>query len=169
MGGKGSGLPKGSKRREWSAWDDHIIKVNLDLGPEAIAEWLECGISAVRARAFKLGLRFTPKPRSLTNVRLRPMCKLCNLRSGASHGRDRRGNQRFRSVCGPCYSKRGLHKKELCEKCGFMPEHSSQLDVDHIDGNKANNDISNLMTLCANCHRLKTYQKQDWNGFKNGR
>ena len=48
-------------------------------------------------------------------------------------------------------------KKDHCEKCGFKAEHSCQLDVDHVDGNHNNNDISNLMTLCANCHRFKSY------------
>ena len=32
-----------------------------------------------------------------------------------------------------------------------------QLDVDHIDGNHNNDEEVNLQTLCANCHRLKTY------------
>ena len=49
-----------------------------------------------------------------------------------------------------------------CERCGFVPEHISQLDVDHIDGNNSNNNPSNFQTLCANCHRLKTYQNKDW-------
>ncbi|OYW72998.1 MAG: hypothetical protein B7Z37_23290, partial [Verrucomicrobia bacterium 12-59-8] len=31
------------------------------------------------------------------------------------------------------------------------------LEVDHIDGNHKNNDPSNLWTLCANCHREKTW------------
>jgi hypothetical protein len=54
-----------------------------------------------------------------------------------------------------------FYKKDFCEKCNFIPEHTSQLDVDHIDGNKKNNDPSNLQTLCANCHRLKTYLNKD--------
>lgn len=60
--------------------------------------------------------------------------------------------------------KRGyeIHKKDKCEDCGFIPVHTCQLDVDHIDGNHKNNDISNLKTLCANCHRLKTYINKDW-------
>jgi 5-methylcytosine-specific restriction endonuclease McrA len=33
-----------------------------------------------------------------------------------------------------------------------------QLDVDHIDGNHRNNNPENLQTLCANCHRLKTFR-----------
>ena len=31
------------------------------------------------------------------------------------------------------------------------------LEVDHIDGNHENNSPTNLRTLCANCHRLKTW------------
>jgi 5-methylcytosine-specific restriction endonuclease McrA len=54
------------------------------------------------------------------------------------------------------------HKKEACEACGFVPVHSIQLDVDHIDGNKKNNDLDNLQTLCANCHRLKTHINKDY-------
>jgi 5-methylcytosine-specific restriction endonuclease McrA len=55
-----------------------------------------------------------------------------------------------------------MHKKDSCECCGFIPTHRVQLDVDHIDGNKLNNDPNNLQTLCANCHRLKTYLNKDW-------
>ena len=43
-----------------------------------------------------------------------------------------------------------------CSRCGFIPEHQCQLDVDHIDGNHKNDADENLQTLCANCHRLKS-------------
>lgn len=55
-----------------------------------------------------------------------------------------------------------LYKKDVCERCGFVPEHECQLDVDHIDGNHSNNDPANLQTLCANCHRLKTKLNDDY-------
>lgn len=55
-----------------------------------------------------------------------------------------------------------IHKKERCENCGFVPIHECQLDVDHTDGNHNNNEPDNLRTLCANCHRLKTYVNKDW-------
>jgi 5-methylcytosine-specific restriction endonuclease McrA len=48
------------------------------------------------------------------------------------------------------------HKKDYCEICNFIPKHRCQLDVDHINGNHYDNNKSNLQTLCANCHRLKT-------------
>jgi hypothetical protein len=53
-------------------------------------------------------------------------------------------------------------RKTSCELCGFLPQHICQLDVDHKDGNNKNNDHSNLQTICANCHRLKTYLNKDW-------
>jgi|LakMenEpi03Aug12_release.lakeMendotaPanAssembly.Ray.scaffolds.fasta_scaffold14638_19 hypothetical protein len=55
-----------------------------------------------------------------------------------------------------------IHKKMVCEECGFVPIHPCQLDVDHMDGDKKNNNIENLKTLCANCHRLKTRLKRDF-------
>lgn len=87
--------------------------------------------------------------------------------------------QGFDALCSPCQnrmyqlkplsyytnlSKRPYRSslKSSCEKCGFVPEHTCQLDVDHIDGNHSNNDLANLQTLCANCHRLKTYNEKDW-------
>lgn len=56
-----------------------------------------------------------------------------------------------------------VHKKDHCQHCDFKPTHSSQLDVDHIDGDRWNNDPVNLQTLCANCHRLKTHLAGDSN------
>jgi hypothetical protein len=59
-----------------------------------------------------------------------------------------------------------VHKKDICQQCGFNPVHTSQLDVDHIDGDRWNNDPFNLQTLCANCHRLKTHLNGDANSGK---
>ena len=53
------------------------------------------------------------------------------------------------------------HKKDHCEECGFVAVWRGQLHVDHIDGNRQNNDPSNYQTLCANCHALKTHRKGD--------
>lgn len=42
-----------------------------------------------------------------------------------------------------------------CSQCGYC-ETKKMLDVDHIDSNRKNNDISNLQVLCVWCHALKT-------------
>ena len=53
------------------------------------------------------------------------------------------------------------HKGSMCEICGFIPVDLCQLDVDHVDGDHDNNDPTNLQTICANCHRLKTKLNKD--------
>ncbi len=50
-------------------------------------------------------------------------------------------------------------RADRCEACGFEPVHISQLDVHHVNGNHADNAPSNLETLCANCHRLRTWEE----------
>jgi general stress protein YciG len=44
--------------------------------------------------------------------------------------------------------------KLTCERCGFKAEDSCQMDVHHKDGDKQNNDPSNLVSLCPPCHRI---------------
>lgn len=41
-----------------------------------------------------------------------------------------------------------------CEKCGF--DDIRAVDVHHIDVDRGNNKIENLIVLCANCHALVT-------------
>lgn len=76
------------------------------------------------------------------------------------------GNKLERSskTCWSCrrYKHRKHPKGDTCLLCGFKPEWAGQLDMDHVDGNRLNNDASNLQTLCANCHRLKTHEKRDY-------
>ena len=89
----------------------------------------------------------------------RPLCRLCGRNPVKKKtGKGRIG--KFKTMCATCdNNRRGYkaHRKETCEKCGFVPEHRCQLQVDHIDGNHDNNAVENLQTLCANCHALKTF------------
>ncbi len=49
--------------------------------------------------------------------------------------------------------KRENHSNELkCERCGY-DEFECGIDIHHLDGNHANNTLSNLMPLCSPCHR----------------
>ena len=48
-----------------------------------------------------------------------------------------------------------------CERCGFVPKHMCQLDVVHLEGSCESNDLSNYMTLCLNCQRIKGAMNRD--------
>lgn len=62
------------------------------------------------------------------------------------------------------------YKKTYCEnidgRLGFTCTStiliSAQLEVDHIDGNPSNNELSNLQTLCNCCHSYKTILNEDY-------
>ena len=102
-----------------------------------------------------------------------PICIMCKKNTGAKRGISKKGFQKYSKYCNYCrrilYNVKDetgrrigyrIYKKDFCEKCGFIPENKCQLDVDHIDNNKHNNEISNLQTLCANCHRLKSFNNK---------
>ena len=99
----------------------------------------------------------------------RPLCRCGNMCKGGGISKVD-GRRLYASYCRSCAKgmhgkKERLHrliKKDQCELCGFLPEHPCQLDLDHIDGDHSNNDPSNHQTLCANCHRLKTFRNKDW-------
>jgi len=90
----------------------------------------------------------------------RRLCGCGNLTM--NKGRDAQGNIKYGSRCLTCQKVGRRSKKDHCELCGFVAKDPVQLDVDHIDRNPSNNDPSNLQTLCANCHRLKSKLGNDW-------
>lgn len=49
-----------------------------------------------------------------------------------------------------------LEQKQCCDKCKRDKwfDQVITLEVDHIDGNNKNNERSNLVALCCNCHAL---------------
>lgn len=90
----------------------------------------------------------------------RPVCE-CG-KPVRSKGRTVNGSRLWDRKCAVCrWGTYTRYKKDYCESCGFVAIHRVQLDVDHIDGNHTNNEPSNLQTLCANCHRLKTQLNND--------
>lgn len=94
------------------------------------------------------------------------LCKCGEPRS--KKGIDEQGRTRYRTQCNKCiYKQRQLPKKDACEKCGLKPASKKDLHKDHIDGDRSNNDMSNIQTLCAECHKEKTKVNEDWRR-KNG-
>ena len=77
-----------------------------------------------------------------------------------SKGRTKLGFTIWASGCANCKVKARKNKKDHCEKCGG----TKKLEVDHIDGDRSNNNIKNLMTLCKNCHWEKTLKNKERRG-----
>jgi 5-methylcytosine-specific restriction endonuclease McrA len=77
-------------------------------------------------------------------------------------GLNKNGLKVYRKICGSCHKVGRRNKKPLCERCGFIAKDLCQIDIDHIDGNSNNNDLSNLANICSNCHRLKTKLFDQW-------
>ena len=46
-------------------------------------------------------------------------------------------------------------KNTMCIECGFVPEDLIQLDVAYRDLNSNNKSPQNILTICANCSRLR--------------
>ena len=55
------------------------------------------------------------------------------------------------------------HKDISCFECGFLAEDLIQLDIAFRDGNPANKDRSNILSVCANCNRLRKKRLREEN------
>ena len=66
---------------------------------------------------------------------------------------------------GKCFNQKRIEvlirDNQVCQHCGFDFKNggrANQINVYHIDKNPLNNDINNLVTLCAKCRQLAQYQ-----------
>ena len=126
----------------------------------------------------------------MTNVTYIPTCVNhgCNESVAYSHT-DARGNKRWRPHCWHCqqasFGKRE-HRPGVVPfktgKCSNIDGHlgfdciikwtkvpkwaKGMTEIDHIDGNHANNDPNNLQELCPMCHKLKGQLEGDYKGHR---
>jgi hypothetical protein len=94
------------------------------------------------------------RPQGKNKDKYRPTCNYCRKKE---YGKGDEKSQRKRYKLKTIRPYREA-LKATCEKCGFVPVNSCQLDIHHVDWDHENNDASNLKTLCANCHRLEHFK-----------
>ena len=100
-----------------------------------------------------------------------PSCAVAGCEQPASWvRRNKDGSKKYRITCNK-HRKMSLKltKKDYCEnidgrlgfKCTSTILDPCQLQLDHIDGDRYNNDSNNHQTLCACCHAYKTHIEKD--------
>lgn len=102
----------------------------------------------------------------------------------AYSSKDKNGKKRYRPVCSSCHlsswSKKPLPEGVIpfklgicCNQDGHLgfpcamdyskaPWAIGQTEIDHIDGNQRNNQVTNLQELCGSCHREKSHRNGDF-------
>ena len=96
----------------------------------------------------------TKKPSQIKKNKKGNLCSICGSNTVMLKSTAKRG--RYSHRCYQCHHRPWIRdKKNFCELCGFIAHDKIQLDIHHLDGNHKNNNQENLMTICANCHRLE--------------
>ena len=94
---------------------------------------------------------------------MRPLCQACNKNPAAINSR--RGEKiYYRARCDSCIRRgrrerapvprwqlSGYKKKKICDRCGFVARHASQILVYHINANLNDATLTNLRSVCLNC------------------
>lgn len=127
------------ERAKKYSWKDEAIKKNIKL------------VDSFSELAKKIGVSRSMASRLKSDV----------IRLGLDFSHFRVGGHKHKSY--DELTSRSARKKYLlrnnlldykCYKCGITDWNDQPiiLDLEHIDGNTKNNDISNLILLCPNCH-----------------
>lgn len=96
-----------------------------------------------------------------------PYCVVLGCGKPASYvKKNQDGTKKYRNTCSKHHKMNiKMTKKDYCEnkdgrlgfKCTTTVLGPYQLQLDHIDGNRYNDNPSNHQTLCACCHAYKTH------------
>jgi hypothetical protein len=94
------------------------------------------------------------------------LCETCFVTPKRFKGYSPSGRKIYGATCQACHrNMHSRHRKDHCELCDYKPLFMRTLDVHHRDGDNSNNDESNLLTVCANCHReleATIHELGDW-------
>jgi hypothetical protein len=100
-----------------------------------------------------------------------PSCVVLGCERPASEvKKNKDGTKKYRITCSKHHkTDLKLTKKDYCENidgrlgytCTTTILGLYQLQVDHIDGNRYNNSLDNIQTLCACCHSYKTHMEKN--------
>lgn len=119
--------------------------------------------------------------KSRADRRSAPTCKAAGCKKKTDlMGTDSSGNPLYTIYCPDHFNLSTAYaavRKNYCENIDGRLGHictsnvwwEGMLDVDHIDENPTNNDLSNLQTLCKCCHAYKGNQFIKENGVTPGR
>ena len=115
----------------------------LKCKPETLNWWLDkLGLNYNGNQGGK-GIKIDPKNRSATEYSQLPSCRSGVLKKKLIN--------------------EGLIE-DVCDECGITNLWCGKpitLELDHIDGDRFNNDFSNLRVLCPNCHsQTPTFRKK---------
>lgn len=105
---------------------------------------------------------------------MKPLCDFCKKRPKAINY-VKNDKTHYRSRCSHCISKgnkvknfvpswiiSGFKKKLKCDRCNFLAKHQEQIFVYYVDGDRKNNQHSNLRCICANCSIELTVNNTGW-------
>ena len=107
------------------------------------------------------------KKNAAGDIRYRPLCSKCH---NAGHGKGKLALGVIPFKKGKCSNADGHLNFPCCTNFKLIPPDITGItEIDHINGDNKNNDLSNLQELCVACHRIKGHYAGDFNGFKNGR
>jgi hypothetical protein len=123
-------------------------------------------------------------------LEFRPICINKGCKKPVTYNRKNLdGTHRWKPVCGHCrdaqtgkskYAKGVVpYRTGICEnkdgKLGFkcavnhklLPKDMHLTEIDHINGDPADNRVSNIQELCVICHKIKSRLSGDLNRWKN--
>lgn len=130
-------------------------------------EW-KGGISYLKARCLDCNIEL----KSFESKR----CKSCNNKHHFNNGIfNNKGERNGRWEGGIAFGDYGqafnkstkeqvrFRDKYICQLCGCSQlENGRELSCHHIDYNKKNNNLSNLISLCVNCHSKTNNHRKYW-------